>query len=326
MEQRKSERLVNLTICLLVSRRFLSREQIRQAVEGYHGLPDQAFERTFERDKNDLRRMGVPVETGSDDPLFDDEPGYRIRRSDFELPPVSLTSDELSVLGAATRVWQEASTATSTSSALAKLRSAGVEPDTARLTALEPAVSTEGPAFDVLWTATRERQVVEFRYRGGQTRHLEPWGMTWRSGHWYVVGRDRDRGEPRIFRLSRIQGLPKARPRADAFRVPDDVDPAQLARKLEPGEPDATAVVAIRTGWAPLLRRQGRPVPTPAGVTLPPGYEAVEIDYNSAGDLTGQICASAPYAIPLSPPEVCDRVADHLRATAALVASEECPA
>lgn len=125
MAPRKSERLVNLTICLLASQRFLPKNKIREAVEGYHGMGDAAFERTFERDKDELRAMGVPIETGSNDLLFDDEPGYRIPRSDFELPPVEFTPDEMGVLGAATRVWQQASTAGSTATALAKLRAAG---------------------------------------------------------------------------------------------------------------------------------------------------------------------------------------------------------
>src|SRR5690606_26091473 len=99
MTTRKTERILNLTICLLVSGRFVSKGQIREAVEAYHGLSDAAFERTFERDKDELRALGVPIEVGSYDPLFDDEPGYRIRPSEFELPPIDLTADEAAVVG-----------------------------------------------------------------------------------------------------------------------------------------------------------------------------------------------------------------------------------
>ncbi|MFZ2261590.1 MAG: DNA-binding transcriptional regulator, partial [Luteococcus japonicus] len=94
MAPRKSERIVNLTICLLSARRFLPKEQIREIVEGYNGLSDANFERTFERDKDELRAMGVPVETGHNETFFDDEPGYRIRRADFEFPPVEFTPAE----------------------------------------------------------------------------------------------------------------------------------------------------------------------------------------------------------------------------------------
>ena len=102
---------MNLAICLLLARRFVEKSHIRDVVEGYAGLSDVAFERTFERDKDELRAMGVPVETGSDNPLFPDEVGYRIRREDFELPPIEFTASETMVLGLATRVWESATQA-----------------------------------------------------------------------------------------------------------------------------------------------------------------------------------------------------------------------
>ena len=114
MTTRKTERILNLTICLLVADRYLTKDRIREAVEGYHDLSDSAFERTFERDKDELRALGVPIEVGSFDVLFDDEPGYRIRPSEFELPPIDLDAEEASVVGVAARVWQHASVADST--------------------------------------------------------------------------------------------------------------------------------------------------------------------------------------------------------------------
>ena len=155
---RKTERILNLTICLLVSDRYLPKSRIREAVEGYHNLSDAAFERTFERDKDELRALGVPIEVGSFDAFFDDEPGYRIRASEFELPPIDLDAEEASVVGVAARVWQHASMAESTLSALAKLRAAGVEPDTSQLGALEPSVQA---------TRAGLRAVVDRRARPG---------------------------------------------------------------------------------------------------------------------------------------------------------------
>ena len=114
MAPRKTERILNLTICLLVSGRYLPKSRIREAVEGYHHLSDAAFERTFERDKDELRSLGVPIEVGSFDPLFDDEPGYRILSSEFALPAIDLDAEEAAVVGVAARVWQHASVAEST--------------------------------------------------------------------------------------------------------------------------------------------------------------------------------------------------------------------
>ena len=59
---------------------------------------------TFERDKDELRSLGVPIEVGNFDPLFDDEPGYRILSSEFALPAIDLDAEEAAVVGVATRV------------------------------------------------------------------------------------------------------------------------------------------------------------------------------------------------------------------------------
>src|SRR6476661_7327733 len=219
MTSRKTERILNLTICLLVSGRYLPKSQIREAVEGYHDLSDTAFERTFERDKDELRALGVPIEVGSFDAFFDDEPGYRIKASEFELPPVELDAEEAAVVGVAARVWQHASVAESTRSALAKLRAAGVEPDTSQLASLEPSVQASEPAFEPLWNAVLERARVSFTYRDGSLRTFEPWGMTAFKGRWYVVGRDVDRDDTRMFRLSRFADLPRRISRPEIGRA-----------------------------------------------------------------------------------------------------------
>ena len=264
MTTRKTERILNLTICLLVSDRYLSKGRIREAVEGYHDLSDAAFERTFERDKDELRSLGVPIEVGSFDAFFDDEPGYRIRPSEFQLPAIDLDAEEASVVGVAARVWQHAGMAESTLSALAKLRAAGVEPDTAQLSALAPSVQASEPAFEPLWNAVLDRTRVSFTYREGERRTLEPWGLTASKGRWYVIGWDTDRAATRMFKLSRMADLPRRVSRAGAYEVPADLDLRVLARTLAPREPSETALLAIRRGRAPALTRLGEPATSEA--------------------------------------------------------------
>ncbi|TDB83764.1 DNA-binding transcriptional regulator, partial [Actinomadura sp. 7K534] len=121
MSRRKTERLLNLVVCLLATRRYLTAEQIRRAVPGYPES-DEAFKRMFERDKEELRELGVPLEVGSDQlGGGGEEIGYRIPPQDYELPDVHLTPDEAAVLGLAARVWQRASMAEAASGALLKL-------------------------------------------------------------------------------------------------------------------------------------------------------------------------------------------------------------
>ena len=179
MSKRKTERLLGLVVCLLSTSRYLTAEQIRAAVPGYPE-PEELFKRMFERDKEDLRDLGVPLETGLNHP-FDEEAGYRIRQQAYELPELRLEADEVAVLGLAARVWQRASLGPAAAGALLKLRAAGVEgvADTAIQQDIEPHLGTPEPAFGPLWEAVRDRRPVTFAYRAAgrsepTQRELEP--------------------------------------------------------------------------------------------------------------------------------------------------------
>ena len=146
MSKRRTERLLSIVVLLLSSRRYLTAEQIRASVSGY---PDagESFKRMFERDKEELRELGIPLETGKSN-AFDDEIGYRIRRQDYELPEIQLAADEAAVLGIASRVWQSAELAGAAAGALLKLKAASREvdgeEDGARLNrSIEPRLTTE---------------------------------------------------------------------------------------------------------------------------------------------------------------------------------------
>jgi len=305
---RKSERIMNLTICLLMARYFLPRERIREAVEGYHGLSDAAFERTFERDKDDLRTLGVPVETGSNSALFPDEVGYRIRRADFELPPVEFDAGETAALGLASTVWEQARLADDTVRAVAKLRAAGVEPDADRLAGLAASVGAPEPAFEVLWQAMLTRTRVRFRYHD-LDRLVEPWTLTYRRGAWYLLGFDATRGEERQFKVARVQGEPSPDGGPGAYAVPDaDLD-ARLA-SLEPAPPTMEALIAISDAAAADLRRRCAPVEGAAPV---PGFSAHRYAFAPDGDVAGDLAAYGADVIVLDPPEVRDAVIAHLR-------------
>ena len=254
----KSERLLNLLIMLLVQRHYVSKERIREIL--YPDSASDAFEKMFERDKDELRSLGVPIEVGQMDAFFDDEPGYRIRPDEFALPDISLTADEAAVVGLATKVWQHARLAEATTEAVRKLTALGVDVDMTALDIIEPRLSADEPAFDVFWEATVSRRPVTFDYqRPGYdaplTRHLEPWGVVRFSGRWYAVGLDTDRGEERVFRLSRVVGPAKATGAPGSFDVPAGTDVRAVARRLAPTAPSEKAVVLVRPGAGAVLRR-----------------------------------------------------------------------
>jgi len=127
LSKRRTERLLSIVVLLLSSRRYLTAEQIRAAVSGYPE-EQESFKRMFERDKEELRDLGIPLETGRAT-QFDDDLGYRISRQDYELPEIHLEPDEAAVLGIASRVWQSAELAGAATGAALKLRAASQDAD-----------------------------------------------------------------------------------------------------------------------------------------------------------------------------------------------------
>jgi proteasome accessory factor B len=254
----KSERLLNLLIMLLVQRHYVAKDRIRSIL--YPDSTPDAFEKMFERDKEELRSLGVPIEVGNIDAYFDDEPGYRIRPDELALPDVELTADEAAVIGLATRVWEHARLAEATTEAVRKLTALGVPLDVSALEIAQPRLTADEPSFDVLWEAVQDRTAVEFAYRRpGQdaptTRHLQPWGVVRYSGRWYAVGLDTDRGEERVFRLSRVVGTARRKGRPGAFDVPPGTDVREIARRLAPAPTTTQVTVLVREGSGVALRR-----------------------------------------------------------------------
>src|SRR3954470_17777019 len=263
MAARRAERLVNLVICLLSTRQFLSAERIRNAVPGYEGADgskatDEAFKRMFERDKAELRELGIPLETGRNS-HFDSEDGYRIRRGDYELPTIEFDAAEAAAVGLAARLWQSATLGEPARQALIKLRAAGTEVRAADAPGAVPHLDASDPSLPALLEAARSSTVVSFDYvkRGGGTperRLLEPWGvLSWRT-RWYVAGFDRDRGEPRSFRLSRIAGRVETVGRPQAFERPEKVDLLEMVAGRWPGD-ERLALVRVSGSGAGQLRR-----------------------------------------------------------------------
>src|SRR6478752_2705813 len=268
MSARRTERLLNLTICLMAGRRALSKAELRGLIADYRdATSDESFERMFERDKDDLREMGIPLVTENNDPLFDDEIGYRIDPSVYALPEIEVGPDEMAVLTLAARAWQQAALAPAAIAALRKVEAYASDGELADGQAypsaeglgLEPRVSTSEVAFGPLYEAVRDRRPVTFAYRTGAAtesmqRHLEPWGVVSWRGRWYVAGHDRDRDATRVFRLSRIEGDVKPDGASGSVHVPDDMDPATVVAMIAPEAPNREARVRVRLDAGHALR------------------------------------------------------------------------
>ncbi|MGW5311901.1 helix-turn-helix transcriptional regulator [Nocardia thailandica] len=266
----KVERLMNLVIALLSTRQFLSAERIRASVAGYEdSATDEAFSRMFERDKNELRDLGIPLEVG---PVgrFSTLEGYRINRDAYELPDIDLTSEEAAAVAVAVQMWESPELAAAAEGALLKLRAAGVTVETDSAFASVPAVParTRGsePVLGKLLAAVDAGQAVRFSHRSAITepftrRDVEPWGVVTRHGRWYLVGHDRDRDDVRTFRLSRIGGEVTPYGPENAVRKPDGVDLGALVERVTGSAPvTGTATVWVAKGRGRELRRIGREI------------------------------------------------------------------
>jgi proteasome accessory factor B len=308
MSARKTERLLNLVICLLATRRYLSAEQIRRTVAGYEDLGDEAFKRKFERDKEDLRDLGIPLETGSDSP-FDDEPGYRIRRDDYSLPEIAFEPAELAVLGVAARTWQHASLGGQAFEAILKLRAAGVDIDDAVPVAIETRVATSEPAFEPLRQAATDRRPVTFDYRTtGATRHVEPWGLVSWHGRWYLAAHDIDRADTRVFRLSRIVGPVEPSGAAGSVVVPDGTDIRTIVVGMNIELDRLTATLRVREGAAFGLRRRAASIRS-----LGSGWDLVELAVPDVERLADEAVGYGPDVVVVEPVAARDAVVSRLR-------------
>jgi proteasome accessory factor B len=317
LSKRRTERLLSIVVLLLSSRRYLTAEQIRAAVSGYPE-EQEAFKRMFERDKEELRDLGIPLETGRS-ARFDDELGYRISRQDYELPEIHLEADEAAVLGIASRVWQSAELAGAAAGAALKLRAASREADgevTGRPPlGIQPRLTTQEPAFGPLWEAVRDRRPVTFDHlasgRSEATRRtLEPWGVVNRRGRWYVAGHDRTRDAPRVFRLDRITGPVKLAGPAGSVKVPAGADVRELVKDWDkPLARDHTAILRVRADAGFALHRWGQHTEDPAH----PGWDQVTIAYSDTDWYAGYLAEFGPDVVVLGPPELREAVIRRLK-------------
>ena len=321
MAAKRAERLVNLVIALLSTRQFVTAAKIRATVPGYDAddrseKADEAFKRMFERDKAELREMGVPLETGRTS-AFDTEDGYRIARADYELPEIHLTGEEAAAVGLALRLWESAQLAGAAHSALVKLKAAGVDVDSSRTIPLRPRLDAGEPAFEACYAAARDRRQLEFGYQRPDEdvparRRVQPWGVVAWHGRWYLVGHDLDRDAPRVFRLSRVVGAPKVTGPADAFESPAGLDLADVVAGQVGGE-EQVVVVRARTGTAIGLRRHATPL-GPAD----DGDDRLQLRTTEPGQLADQLAALGADVLVESPADVRDAVVARLARLAAM--------
>lgn len=250
---RKSERLINLTIALLATKRFITKTEIFTTIEGYEGT-HESKERMFERDKDDLRSLGIEIEVGTFDPLFNDEAGYRIKQERYQLDLGDITALEISLLSLAAQAWQGASLDDAAQRALVKLNSLGIAVDETSLPESVPSFSDGGLDLPIITRAIADHQILEFTYRNfallDEDRRVVPIGLSTRSGFWYFTGVDQEIQEIRTFRFDRVIGSFTVKKGPKDFVTPESFD----SQRIFETEKNDHAVIDIRRGKATALR------------------------------------------------------------------------
>jgi proteasome accessory factor B len=251
---RKIERLINLTIALLATKRYLTKSEIFNSVDGYEGTPETK-ERMFERDKDDLRSLGIEIEVGSFDPLFNDEAGYKIKQEKYQFDLGDISSTDVSLLSLAAEAWQEASFGDVAQKALLKLRSIGIPSDELSLPETVLKLSDGGQDLSLITRAIAQHQLLNFAYldtsMNVNLRSIVPIALSTRNGFWYLSGVDQDIQEIRTFRIDRISGEITASAGPSDFETPIGFDPHKVSFEIPFND---SAVIDVRAGKCASLR------------------------------------------------------------------------
>lgn len=304
----KLDRLLNLIAALLETSIPLTAEQIRERVPGYSESPD-AFHRAFERDKDDLRELGIPIDTVTVEHFEQPKSAYNIERDRYELPDPGFELEELAAIQlAATAVQLEGLDPDDAADGLRKLGGvvAGAAP-----TPPIGAVPTP-PALLELFVAILERRRVGFGY-GGARRSVEPHRLQFERGRWYLTGHDLDREARRSFRLDRMEP-PVESGEQGSFEPPETVHGVRLRPwELGSGDPVAATVLleaeVARTvlnedpGLAVVERREDGSVVIELAVRNRSGLRNFVLTLLDRGELLG-------------PPELREELVDWLRTLA----------
>lgn len=291
----KLERLLNLTAALLETTRPLSADELRLRVPGYPEAKT-SFRRAFERDKEDLREMGIPLQLDLIERDGHQVDGYRIPKDQYYLPDPDLSADELAALHlAASTVLVGGQQG---SEALWKLGGAVGQDADAPMAALPV-----DPHLATLFEAVRQRRQIRFTYRG-QPRVVDPARLGYERGRWYLTGHDHSRGGTRMFRLDRIETEVE-------LDVPDSTEVLvegrrSTARPWELGAGEPTIVeLRVDADHLPFARRALGPS---AGPPAPDGSARFTVPVRNADAFRSFVLGFLDHAEVVAPASVRDEL------------------
>jgi proteasome accessory factor B len=310
------ERLVNLVVALVATDQGLTKDTILSSVAGYReqseaGASKDALEKMFERDKESLRRLGVPIETIGDwaDPDDLREARYRVPTAEYELPEdIVFTPAELALLNLAGGVWSEGSMSADARSGLRKIRALGI-PVGEPIIGYSPRISLREPAFAVLQQAIELSRVVTFPYlkpgeEAPRTRRMQPLALVEYEGRWHVFGVDLDVAADRTFLLRRIVGEVALTREGFDPSLRDGAGERALAGLDEVADRHR-ALLEVNPGTEAALRLSRRALPADQGIHVP--YVDVHV-------FADELASYGPEVRVVDPPELRTQVIARLEA------------
>jgi proteasome accessory factor B len=270
----------------------------------------------FERDKDDLRNLGISIEVGSFDPLFEDEAGYRILTSSYRFQLGELSPREIAILSMAAQAWRGEALDSNALSVLIKLKSIGVESDFSSLPALAPQATPVHEGIASVMRAIATKTTISFSYYGQslvtETRVVEPFGAGSTHGHWYIIGRDLLRKEMRVFRFDRISGDIAFQGKPSSYDIPEDFSALPF---LEPLEVPSQARIAIRSAHGFDLRVRGTLANNDIKIS---GWDEFDISYSHEDRFIEELLWHGDNVVVLTPEHIRNRVVESLERIVAI--------
>ena len=276
---RKSERLVNLVIALLATKRYLTKSEIFRTIEGYEGS-SESMERMFERDKDELRALGIEIEVSALDPLFEDEIGYRIRFEDYVMDHSGFTTNEIAYMSLAAQVWKEEALSEIAQHAMRKLAGLASPIDISEIPAIAPVLINAPKFLNEIIDCISKRRTIEFVYLDSemktQSRQVNVYSYFSYKGNWYFSGLDVRKMEIRTFKCDRIVGDVSVSKGSKMYEIPEEYIPST---ESEENAYELTAQLLVRKGRGSQLRNRASKIVTDED------FDAVDVPYSSENEL-----------------------------------------
>ena len=276
---RKSERLVNLVIALLATKRYLTKSEIFRTIEGYEGS-SESMERMFERDKDELRALGIEIQVSALDPLFDDEIGYRIRFENYVMDHSGFTTNEIAYMSLAAQVWKEEALSEIAQHAMRKLAGLASPIDISEIPAIAPVLINAPKFLNEIIDCISKRRTIEFVYLDSemktQSRQVNVYSYFSFKGNWYFSGLDLRKMEIRTFKCDRILGDVSVSKDSKTYEIPEEYI---SSTESEENAYELTAQLLVRKGRGSQLRNRASKIVTAED------FDAVDVPYSSENEL-----------------------------------------